>query len=87
MVVTGKLATLKEMEPIAKIATHDALKGYRPPASRQHLTLGSELTESQGIFELYIAGERPQDAQVISRATIDRKTREVQVEVFLDPIA
>ena len=36
-----------------------------------------------GRFELYIAGEQPEDAIVISEATVNRKTGEVSVKVFL----
>jgi hypothetical protein len=76
--------TLGEMESIARDATREALTGYRQTTNREHLTLGSELTDTQGLFELYIAGERPTDAQVISRAKVDRFSGEVDVEVFLD---
>lgn len=86
MVTKGKLLTLAEMQAIAQGATHEALREYRPPVNREHLTLGSEVTETQGVFELYLAGERPQDAHVISRATVDRSTGEVRVEVFLESL-
>jgi len=82
---TKKLLTLKEMESIAREATHAALQGYEAPEHRENLTLGSAITDADGVFELYIAGERPQDAKVISKAVVDRVTGDVKVEVFLKP--
>ncbi len=81
-----KLLNLKEMENIAKRATHDALMPYPrlQGSDSENLTLGTQLTESEGIFELYIAGERPLDAKVITCARVDRRTGEVGVEVFLE---
>lgn len=80
-----KLLTLREMEPIAREATRNALMQYkgRPELEDKDLTLGKSLEGSEGIFELYLAVGRPQDARVISRATVDRGTGEVRVEVFL----
>ncbi|MBR8656998.1 hypothetical protein KDH83_27140 [Achromobacter sp. Marseille-Q0513] len=73
------------MEAIAKKATFEALQGYpKPRGNLENLTLGSEVTETAGIFELYISGERPQDARVISRAIVDREHGGVRVEVFPD---
>lgn len=85
MVNKVKLLKLEEMEVIAKKATHEALRAYaRPEGNLDDLTLGSGITEEEGIFELYIAGERPCDAKVISCARVDRRTGEVRVDVFLD---
>jgi hypothetical protein len=86
MVNDSRILTLAEMESIAKGATRAALMGYRQPANYEHLTLGSELTDAKAIFELYIADERPQDAKVISRASVDRLTGNVEVEIFLEPL-
>lgn len=84
MVVEMKKLSLAEMEKIAKEATFAALSDYSAPIGRsENLTLGKELTDSEGIFELYIAGDRPQDAKIISCATVDRITGKVQVEIFL----
>ncbi|WP_162596652.1 hypothetical protein [Thiofilum flexile] len=76
------------MEAIARPSTRNALLGYeRPVGDLKYLTLGSMLTETHGIYEVYIAGERPEDAEVISQTTVDRITGEVRVEVFLKPKA
>ncbi|MGX9720040.1 hypothetical protein [Stenotrophomonas acidaminiphila] len=81
-----RLLTLKEMEVIAKKATHDALMSYPrlEGSDSENLTLGTQLADEEGIFELYIAGERPLDAKVISCTRVDRRTGEVSVEVFID---
>ena len=73
------------MEPVAKEATYSALQAYMPPSDedKEALTLGKILTDETGIFELYVPADRPQDAKLISRATVNRVTGEVTVEVFL----
>ncbi len=80
-----KLLTLREMEPIAREATRKALTPYkgREELEDKNLTLGSGIEGEEGIFELYLAAERPQDARVICCATVDRRTGEVKVEVLL----
>jgi hypothetical protein len=85
MVSKTKLLQPSEMESMAKKATYDALKAYMPPSDEDQkaLVLGKMLTDEKGIFELYVPADRPQDARVISRATINRTTGEVDVEVFL----
>jgi hypothetical protein len=88
MVNSVKKLKLKEMEEIAKKATYAALQGYKKPADdMRNLTLGTEITNEEGIFELYFAAERPQDAKVITCARVDRHTGAVSVEVFLDKLA
>lgn len=79
---------LADMEPIAKEATYKALSRYVAPSEevRQYLTLEKILTDESGVFELYVPDDKPQDATVISRATVDRVTGDVKVEVFL-PLA
>lgn len=87
MVKKQKLLRLQDMEPIAKQATFEALKGYvKPDEGLENLTLGTGISDSEGVFELYISGDRPQDAKVLSRATVSRLTGQVTVEVFL-PLA
>jgi len=80
-----KLLTLREMAPIAREATRKALEPYkgRQELEDKSLTLGEGIEGSEGLFELYLAAERPQDARVICRATVDRRTGEVKVEVLL----
>jgi hypothetical protein len=85
MVKGVKLLKLKEMEEIAKKATYDALQGYKKPDDDpKNLTLGTGITDDEGIFELYFAADRPLDAKVISCARVNRRTGEVSVEVFLE---
>ncbi|WP_143133376.1 hypothetical protein [Pseudoduganella namucuonensis] len=88
MVNAAKLLGLSEMEAIAKNATFAALAGYVPPSNEEKavMTLGKVVTDTEGIFELYIPSERPQDAKVISCAKVSRMTGEVRVEVFLQPL-
>ena len=89
MVITKRRKlNLSEMEAIAKEATKEALAGYvRPtPEEERNLTLGSGITDTEGVFELYIATDRPQDARVVSCARVDRFTGDVTVEVFLPPM-
>ena len=80
-----KLLTLREMQPIAREATRQALATYKgcPELENKSLTLGERIEGSEGVFELYLAGERPEDAKVISCARVDRRTGAVKVEVFL----
>lgn len=88
MVKTTKLLGLSEMEPIAKNATFAALAGYVPPSNEDKavMTLGKVVTDTEGVFELYIPADRPQDAKVISCAKVNRMTGEVEVDVFLQPL-
>jgi hypothetical protein len=88
--VVGKRSlTLEQMEPKARDAMREALAGCRPISKEDQskLTLGKALSEQAGVFELYVAGERPQDARVIGRATVDRDTGEVRTEVFLEKLS
>jgi hypothetical protein len=82
----GRGLKLDEMQEIARKATRTALGQCRRLTAEENvnLTLGSGIEGDEGIFELYLAGQRPQDAKVISRANVNRYTGEVRVEVFLD---
>lgn len=84
MVTTDKLLALNEMESLARDATRKALAESAYMLSdddKRNLTLGSYLNDQYGIFDLYIARERREDAKVISRAFVDRRTGEVEVKV------
>ena len=76
---------LADMEEAAKSATYQALLAYLPPDPEENvkLALGKIYTNSEAIFELNVPGERPQDAKVISRATVNRVSGKMVVEVFL----
>ena len=49
----------------------------------KNLTLGSGFEGDFGIFELYLAGKRPEDAVVLTETLVNRLTGEVSVKVFL----
>lgn len=86
MVKKKKLMKLAEAEAIARVATHDALMQHAPLSDedKKGLALGKLLTDEAWVFELYVPAEKPQDAKVISRATVSRTTGQVvAMEVFL----
>lgn len=84
MVIKIMKLKLEEMQDIAQRATLEALKKYERPEGRlEDLTLGAVMNETEGLFELYIAGDAPQDAKMISCAKVQRSTGQVSVEVFL----
>lgn len=86
MVGRGKRLNLDQMVPIARTATRESLELYEPPPAeeREQWALGEYLTDEEGIFEIYIPNEKSADAVVISRATVNRYTGDVAVEVFLN---
>lgn len=74
---------LEELQEIARRLTFAALESYEIPiAYRKELVLGDLSDGDHHIFELYVPGERPKDAIVISRARIDSVTGEGHVEIF-----
>lgn len=85
-VVKKSELSLEEMTQIAREATRNMLSANNYIISEEddrHLTLGSYLSDAQGVFELYVPHEKPAEANVISRAIVDRITGQVTVE--LDP--
>lgn len=74
---------LDELREIARVATRKALEDYEriPEEWEENLTLGTFFDGDDRIFELYVAGERPVDAIVISSARVNRKTRSVRVVI------
>lgn len=74
---------LDELQEIARVATHEALKEFEqlPAEWQTGLTLGAGLDDGYAIFELYVAGERPEDAIVISSARVHRESRSVEVRI------
>lgn len=74
----------EKMELLAQQATKEKLKGYDIEDEMwSKIVLGKRVSDSQGVFELYIPGQRPVGAKVISKATVDRESGNVAVEVFL----
>ena len=73
---------LEELEEIARAATKRALEDYLiPDEYNGELVLGTQFKEDKRVFELYLPGDKPQDAIVISSAEVDRKTKKVFVVV------
>ncbi|MFT3799753.1 MAG: hypothetical protein QM766_00905 [Burkholderiaceae bacterium] len=73
---------LDELQEIARLATRDALESYAIPEQwKNQLVLGCLFDGDYRVFELYIPGERPKDAIVISSARIHRKSKEIEVTV------
>lgn len=76
--------TLDELQDRARLMTREALKPHPPfpPELDRELTLGVMFDGPFRIFELYVAGEKPSDAIVLTRARLDSRTGEGSVEVF-----
>ncbi|WP_147451020.1 hypothetical protein [Corallococcus llansteffanensis] len=69
----------------ARIVTRAALARYPsiPERLRKELVLGTYFEGTDRVFELYCAGDRPQDAIVLTRVTVSAVTGEVgPVEVL-----
>jgi hypothetical protein len=78
-----KELSLDELEERARVLTSEALEDYViPDDMRTNLVLGTFFEEGTRIFELYVPGDRPSDALVITRARMDTETGEGVVEVF-----
>jgi hypothetical protein len=85
MVTTPRRApkSMDDLQEIARMATRSALVGY--PGLRalwSELLLGVQFEGDDRIFELYLPGERPEDAQVVSQARVNALSGEVSVAVF-----
>ena len=76
--------TLKEAEAIAQRATRETLEALPKPDWHQNpnLTLGTFFPDDETYeFSLYLAGNRPSDAVVLTTATVNRLSGEVVVEI------
>lgn len=74
---------LDELQEKARQLTFEILQGYIIPDDiRDKLVIGTMLEEGRRIFELYVPGEKPSDARVISRAIMDPETGQGTVEVI-----
>ncbi len=80
--VTG-WTELDELKEIARIATRRELERYEPiPAHwNDRLALGTLFDGDDRVFELYVPADPPADATVISRARVNRLTKEVSVYI------
>lgn len=74
---------LEELQEIARKLTFSALEAFVIPEEyRATMTLGVFFEGDVRVFELYVPGEQPKDAKIISRARIDARTGEGSVEVI-----
>ncbi|MEZ4449129.1 MAG: hypothetical protein R3B09_06585 [Nannocystaceae bacterium] len=75
---------LDELKEKARIMTKDALRHYPsfPKEFEPDIALGTFFDGNLRIFELYVAKQRPQDAIILTRATLDAMTGDGKVEVF-----
>lgn len=78
-----KRKELDDLQEIARVATRAALKAYEPipPEWEKRLTLGTLFEGDDRVFELYVAGERPRDAIVLTSARVNRLTQSVSVQI------
>ncbi len=74
---------LEELQEIARLATCKALESYDPipQAWRDKLTIGTFFDGDYRIFELYVPGEKPSDAIIVSSARVNRNDRSVEVVI------
>ena len=78
-----KRKRLEELQEIARCLTSSALESYEIPETyRDLMILEIEFDGDYRIFELYVPGEMPKEALVISRARIHSATGLGQVEIF-----
>jgi hypothetical protein len=73
----------KDLEARAKALTRAALEKHPrlPEDVRQQLVLGIGPEDGNMVFELYVPGERPQDAVVFARTVLNMETGEGTVQV------
>lgn len=78
---------LNDLREIARVATRECLEKRPPFALPKNVTLGTLWEGDLVIFELYSAGDRPQDAVVLTQAKVNAYTGEVvAMDVFEDEI-
>jgi len=80
-----KRIALKVLQETARQLTFEGLKKFVIPQEiRNKLVLGTLFDGDTRIFELYIPGERPSDAVVISRVRVNSLSGEIEgaVEIF-----
>lgn len=75
--------SLDELTDIAYRLIAGAFANHEVPRElRSRWVLGSEFDNDHAIFELYVPGETPRDAVLLSRVRLDRVTGEGSVEVY-----
>ena len=71
-----------QLEEKARQLTQNTLKEYEIPREyRNKVTLGISEEKEKIIFELYVPGEKPSDAIVISTVTINKTTGEEKIKI------
>lgn len=79
-----KAKSLQELEEIARVLTKNTLVNYDIPEDvKNNLVLGTFFDGDYRIFQLYIPGDRPEDARVISSVRVNALTGQANIEVFL----
>ena len=77
-----KQIPLDELQERARQMTLTELRKFVVPEEfKSKLTLGVQFEGDFRVFELYVPGERPSDARVISRARLNIYSGEGEVEV------
>ncbi len=76
------ITELDKLQELARLATREALENYEIPDEwKERLSLGIFFEDDDRIFELYVTGDKPDDAIVISRASVNRNTKDVSVVI------
>jgi len=79
-----KLSRL-EVERLAQSACKEKLQEYSiSPEIKKRLVLGTTFDKEHTIFELYIPGSKPEDAQLVVSTKVNVYTGKTDVQVFLD---
>jgi hypothetical protein len=78
-----KRIPLDVLQETARVATREQLSHWTDFGQRESLTLGTLWQDDLVVFELYLAGERPSDALVLTEAKVHVYSGElVQIRVF-----
>ena len=78
-----KKIPLNQLQECARLLTLEALAGYVIPEEiRSNLILGVQFEGDTRIFELYVPGDKPSDAVVISKARLNIYSGTGDVEVI-----
>lgn len=78
-----KRIPLDVLQETARVATRDQLSLWTDFGKQKNLTLGAFWQDDLVVFELYLAGERPSDALVLTEAKVHAYSGElVEVRVF-----
>jgi len=74
---------LDDLREIARAATRSELENYEPISKEwsDKLALGTLFDGDDRVFELYVPGERPHGAIVITSARVNRHTKAVSVTI------